>query len=154
MDECNLPCCGVSPRRSVSALFDRGYRRARLAPLASQGEPRRDGNGFTAQFSLAVEDGAIEGVGFRASTCVTLVAYCELVAELAAGQTVADAARLSPAALISELEGVPPAKRDRAFLAIGAFRNALAVAWNAQSPNQPTIGESHEGRLHLRHAAP
>ena len=142
----------MTQRRNVSDLFDRGLRRSRQAPLAIQGETHRDANGFTASFSLAAHGGVLGKIGFKASTCVTLVAYCELIAELTAGQDIAQAARLSPSDLVAELPNVPALKRDRAPLAIAAFRDALAAA--STLSNQSTQGEHYEGRLHLRHAAP
>ena len=149
-DDCTMSCCGTTPRRTVSELFDRGLRRSRQAPLAIQGETHRDANGFTASFSLAADDGLLGKIGFKASTCVTLVAYCELIVELTAGHDIGQAARLSAADLVAELPNVPALKRDRAPLAIAAFRDALASTSSVRSPQ----GEHHEGRLHLRHAAP
>ena len=151
-DDCTMACCVVTPRRTVSELFDRGLRRSRQAPLAVQGETRRDANGFTASFSLTIDEGTLGKIGFKATTCITLVAYCELIAELSAGQDIAQAARLAPADLVAELPNVPALKRDRAPLAIAAFRDALAAA--SMSSSQSVQGEHHESRLHLRHAAP
>ncbi len=134
MDDCTMACCGVAARRNVSDLFDRGLCRARQAPLAIEGDERRDGNGLAARFSLAVADGRLAQIGFKASTCITLVAYCELIAELAAGRDIRQAARLSSAGLIAELPDVPPLKRDRAPLAIAAFRDALERAQQKWEP--------------------
>jgi NifU-like protein involved in Fe-S cluster formation len=153
MDACIQACCGVAPRRNVSDLFDRGRRRARQSPLPVQGDEHRDAGGLSVRFGLAVEDGGIAKVGFKASTCITLIAYCELIAELVVGQGIPQAARLSVADLIPELPDVPALKRDRAPLAVAAFRDALAAAWTENSLHQPN-GENDEGRLHLRHAAP
>jgi hypothetical protein len=53
----------------------------------------------------------------------------------------------------SDVTGVPPLKRDRAVLAVAAFRAALLAA--ASSHPQTDIGKNdHESRLHLRHPAP
>ena len=153
MDECMQACCGVPPRRNVSDLFDRGRRRSRLPPLPVEGDEHRDPTGLSARFSLATEDGRLARIGFRATTCITLVAYCELIAELMSGANIPRAARLSPADLIAELPDVPALKRDRAPLAIAAFRDALAAAWTEQSTHQPPGGKN-ESRLHLRYAAP
>lgn len=153
MDECMASCCGVAPRRNVSDLFDRGRRRARQSPLPIQGDEHRDPNGLAARFSLAVEGGRLLNVSFKATTCITLIAYCELITELTGGESIPQAARLSVADLIAELPDVPALKRDRAPLAVAAFRDSLAAAWTEHSLHQPN-GENHEGRLHLRHAAP
>jgi len=128
MDSCEGACCGNAPRRVVSDLFDRGYRRNRFDPLPFEGAELRDTNDLTARFSLGLENGAIESARFRISTCITLIAYCELITELAAGKTVREAAALSEEELVAALPDVHPMKRDRASLAINAFRAALAAA--------------------------
>ena len=145
MDECTMACCGVAPRRNVSDLFDRGRRRARQSPLAIEGDEHRDSNGLTARFSLAVEDGKIAKIGFRATTCITLMAYCELIAELATGEDIPQAARLSPADLISELPDVPALKRDRAPLVFAAFRDAVERVQQKWKPLlRPNALQMHE----------
>jgi NifU-like protein involved in Fe-S cluster formation len=128
MEICEDNCCGNAPRRTVSDLFDRGYRRNRKSPLAIEGTELRDLNGLLARFSLEVADGFIKAVNFRATTCITLLAYSELVAELTIGQRVHEAAKLSPAELVDALPDVPLLKRDRALLAVKAFRAALSAA--------------------------
>jgi NifU-like protein involved in Fe-S cluster formation len=125
---CRAPCCNVTPRRTVSELFERGFRRNRAAPLPIAGEPASDAEGDTARFSLDVADGRIAGIGFRASSCATLIAYCELIAELMPGFGLAIARELTAGNLVEQLPGVPPLKRERAVLAIAAFRAALVEA--------------------------
>lgn len=149
-DDCPMACCHATPRRTVSELFDRGLRRSRQAPLAIAGAPHHL-NGFTAAFSIDTDGGTLTGVRFKASTCITLVAYCELIAEMMAGETIAAALALAPADLVAELSDVPALKRDRAPLAIVAFREALA---SISSDYPITTGEQNESRLHLRHVAP
>jgi NifU-like protein involved in Fe-S cluster formation len=119
-------CCSRAPRLSVSELFERGFRRNRAAPLAIEGARCADREGLSACFTLDIAAGKITGIGFRASTCVTLLAYCELVAETMVGSTPRSARQLSPADLIAALPGVPQLKQSRALLAIAAFRAALA----------------------------
>lgn len=128
MDECMKPCCGVSARLSVSDLFDRGLRRSRQVPLPVQGDERRGAGDLVARFSLSVENGKLGQVRFKASTCITLIAYCELIAETATGGSIQQSARLSAADLVAALPDVPALKRDRAPLAIAAFRDALVRA--------------------------
>src|SRR3954468_16847580 len=123
-----MSCCGVAPQRNVGDLFDRGRRRSRQPPFPAEGDEHRDDNGLTVRFSLALENGKLAGIGFQATTCITLVAYCELIAELMNGEDISRAARFSPADLIAELPDVPLLKRDRAPLAIAAFRDVLAAA--------------------------
>jgi hypothetical protein len=121
-------CCGTRPRRSASALCDRGLRRTRLEPFPLLGSPVHAHDRLSAQFSLQCRDGVIAAVRFKASACATLLAYCELIAELAIGCRVAECAAFTPQLLHSELPGVPALKRDRAVLAAAAFGSALRHA--------------------------
>jgi len=143
---CREPCC-ATPRRTVSELLERGLRRNRAAPLPIEGAECRDGHGHGARFSLRIEAGRVAGVGFRVSSCATLIAYCELIAETAPGQRRELAAEMSPRDLVEALPGVPRLKHERAGLAIAALRSALAQTASQQ-------GKADEGRLHLRHPAP
>jgi NifU-like protein involved in Fe-S cluster formation len=133
MESCEGACCGNAPRRVVSDLFDRGYRRNRLDPFTLEGAELRDTNNLAARFSLDLANGTIKGARFRVSTCITLIAYCELIVELTAGKTVREAAAFSEAELVAALPDVPALKRDRAPLAINAFRAALAAASHIQT---------------------
>lgn len=128
MPACEDTCCGNAPRRTVSDLFDRGYRRNRKPSLAIEGAELRDSNGLLARFSLDIADGFIKAVNFRATTCITLIAYSELLAELAAEKKAREAAAIEATDLAAALPDVPLLKRDRAFLAVNAFRAALTAA--------------------------
>jgi len=125
---CREACCSVTPRMSVGELFQRGLRRNRAAPLATRGAPCIDAEGNVAQFSLDLAGSRIAAVGFRATTCATLVAYCELIAETVPGFELEIARAFSARDLIDALDGVPEFKRGRAALAIAAFRAALDAA--------------------------
>ena len=133
MESCEGACCGNTPRRVVSDLFDRGYRRNRLPPLAIEGAELRDSNDLSARFSFDLERGAIKGARFRVSTCITLIAYCELIVELTAGKNAREAATLEERELIAALPDVHAMKRDRAVLAINALRAALAAAFSFET---------------------
>jgi NifU-like protein involved in Fe-S cluster formation len=123
---CRDACCSMTPRLTVSELFERGFRRNRAAPLPIEGTPCTDSDGNSARFSIDVADGKIAGIGFRASSCATLIAYCELIAEIARGFRLEIARELTAANLVEALPGVPALKRHRAVLALAAFRAALA----------------------------
>jgi hypothetical protein len=127
---CTDPCC-TTPRRTTSELCERGLRQNRREPLALSGPRVSDDNGLVAQFSLQCRGGLITAIRFKASTCATLLAYCELVAELASGRGFGELATLTPQLLVAELPDVPTIKRDRAVLAVTAFRSALAHAMSA-----------------------
>jgi hypothetical protein len=148
---CGEACCSMQPRLTVSALFERGYRRNRAAaPLQIQGARCTDTEGNGARFSLDAAEGKIIGVGFRATTCATLIAYCEYIAEVVPGCRLDISKELTAAELAASVLGVPPLKHVRAVLAIAAFRAALAAA--IQHPSTEQV--NNEGRLYLRHPAP
>jgi NifU-like protein involved in Fe-S cluster formation len=119
-------CCSVTPRVTVSELFERGFRRNRAAPLPILGAELSDTDGNTACFSLAIAGERIVDANFRVSSCATLIAYCEFIAELVPGSRLDIVTAITPADLVEALPGVPALKRDRAVLAIAAFRAALA----------------------------
>lgn len=144
---CRAACCSTVPRLTVSELFERGFRRRRAAPLPIEGDVCTDAVGNFARFSLALTDGRIAALGFRCSSCATLIAFCELIAETVPGFSPEIARALTANELTAALPGVPAYKHDRAVLAVAAFRAALASIPVAQGkPN-------HEGRLHLRNPA-
>lgn len=116
-------CCGGSTRTpTLSDYIDWGLRRRRAAPLPVDGEARRDDDGRFARFSILVIDGVIADVAFDATTCITLVAYCELAAQRVTGLTLrAAAGEIQVHALQAGLPLVPAGKRERARLAAQAL---------------------------------
>ena len=147
---CREACCSVTPRRTVSELYERGFRPNRAAPLPIEGEQLTDAEGNAARFSIDVADGKIAGAGFRATSCATLIAYCEFIAESVPGFRLEIARELTAINLVEALPGVPALKRERAMLAIAAFRAALASV----SSFEQTGELRNESRLHLRHPTP
>jgi NifU-like N terminal domain len=133
---CVSPCCGQSTRPpTLSDYIERGLRRRRAGPLPIVGEVRRDGDGRFAQFSVRMNDGVITDVAFDATTCVTLVAYCEVTAEWVTGHTVSAAAqRVRLHELARALPLVPEAKRDRALLAVQAVMATVVESARRQMP--------------------
>jgi NifU-like protein involved in Fe-S cluster formation len=147
---CREACCSVTARHTVSELFERGFRRNRAAPLPIEGEQLTDAEGNAARFSIDVADSKIARLGFRATSCATLIAYCEFIAESVPGFGIEIARELTAANLVEALPGVPALKRERAMLAIAAFRAALTTASSLEQS-----GASRKvSRLHLRHPAP
>jgi hypothetical protein len=146
---CREACCSVTPRMSASELFARGFRRNRAAPLPVRGAARTDAEGNAAAFSLDLAANRIAAVGFRVTTCATLVAYCELIAETVPGFDIEIARAFSAADLIDALEGVPEFKRGRAALAIEGFRAALDAAAthsaHSRASGNPTLGPRFRG---------
>jgi NifU-like protein involved in Fe-S cluster formation len=129
---CRESCCSVTPRVSVAELFDRGFRRNHAEPLSIAGAPCADAEGNSARFSLELADGKLAAIGFRATSCATLIAYCELIAEMVPGFSIEIAEGLSARDLIEALAGVPELKRPCAALAVAAFRAALTEARSRQ----------------------
>ena len=122
---CREPCC-VAPRVTVSELVERGLRRRREPMPANAASDCTDAEGNSARFAVALAGDRIVAVGFRATTCATLIAYCEWLAESVPGQRIALVSGLTPPDLIAAVPGVPALKRERAVLAIAALRAALA----------------------------
>jgi NifU-like protein involved in Fe-S cluster formation len=127
---CREACCSVTPHLTVSELFERGFRRSRTPPLPIEGTAFTDADGNTARFSVDVTGETIAGVSFQASSCATLIAYCEYLAEVTPGFRLDIASAFTAASLVEALPGVPTLKRARAVLAVAAFRAALAQASN------------------------
>ena len=145
---CRDACCSATPRLSVSELFERGFRRNRAAPLSIEGRACTDAAGNFARFSLEFDGGRIGSISFNASSCATLTAYCELIAETLPSMSREIARALTAQELVDALPGVPAFKHERAVLAVAAFGAALQ---SIPIDN----GESHnESRLHLRNPAP
>jgi NifU-like protein involved in Fe-S cluster formation len=131
----NAGCCGNGRLPTLSDYIDGGLRRSRLTESTGLGAACRDEAGHVVRFGVHIADGVVTKVGFRASTCVTLVAYCELAAQRVSGQRVAEALRtLQPADIARALPSVPPVKRDRAQLAARALVIALLEKARDQQP--------------------
>src|SRR5689334_15450897 len=108
---CREACCSVTPRLTVSELFERGFRRNRAAPLPIEGAAFTDADGNTACFSVDVTGEAIAAVSFRGSSCATLIAYCEYLAEVTPGLRLDIASAFTATSLVEALPGVPAFKR-------------------------------------------
>jgi NifU-like protein involved in Fe-S cluster formation len=78
--------------------------------------------GFALKFD---ESGRIEIAEYRCTTCMTMVAMCEHVAEELRGATLDQARSLSAGELLTRHPEVPPIRRSRAYLAVAAARAAL-----------------------------
>lgn len=122
-------CCGTSARVTLSECIERGLKRNRREPLPVVGHERTNDDDLRAQFSLRIEEGVIQDVSFKVTTCVALVAYSELIAECVTGVMLGEATgRIRPAALVEALPGVPSAKHNRALLATNAWLAAVLAA--------------------------
>lgn len=111
-------------RRDVYHYFQQAYRR-QLPPLSS---PLRfiNEDGLQAAFAISICGvGRIERVDYRCTTCVTLVALCEHVAEQLSGATLQEARALDAGQLLKLHPEIPAGRRSRAHLALNAARAAL-----------------------------
>jgi hypothetical protein len=110
-------------RHDVYYYFQQACRRE--LPPAS---PRRwvSQDDATAGFRVEIgKYGRIETAEYRCTTCITLVAMCEHVAELLRGATLEQARGFSAVELLRWHPEVPPMRRSRAYLAIAAAHAAL-----------------------------
>lgn len=81
-----------------------------------------------AKAGFAVElgpHGCINEVEYRCTTCMTLVAFCEHVAEQLRGATLEQARALSAGELLNRHPEVPPIRHSRAYPAVAAAHAAL-----------------------------
>lgn len=104
--------------------FQRAFRRGAQTRAGIPGTLIRRSDGNCAMFWLVAAAGTISAVEYRCTTCVTLLAFCEHLAELAIGMSVEQAVQYSPQQLLALHPDVPQYKADRATLASEAFRSA------------------------------
>ena len=125
-----MACCNGAPARPLRLhdCLERGLRTRRAPPLPHTGEWIETPLGLRARFSLAVRDGTIAEARFEATPCATLVAYCQALAEYAADCPLDATPGLDAEALVASLEGVPPARQDRAVIAVAALRATLLTS--------------------------
>ncbi len=71
------------------------------------------------------DDGVIEDVGFKTFGCGAAIATSSIATEMVKGKTVDEALKLTNAAVVEALEGLPPAKIHCSVLAEEAIKAAL-----------------------------
>lgn len=71
------------------------------------------------------DDGVIEDVGFKTFGCGAAIATSSMATEMIKGKTVDEALKLTNAAVVEALEGLPPAKIHCSVLAEEAVKAAL-----------------------------
>ncbi len=79
----------------------------------------------TIRIFVRIRGAAIEAISFEAAGCDTAVACGSMLAEMAEGKFVDDAAEITPDTLITALGGLPADKRHVAQLACEALDNAM-----------------------------
>ena len=75
---------------------------------------------------LKIENGMIQDVKFKTFGCGAAIATSSMATELIKGKSLEDALKLSNQAVITALDGLPPAKIHCSVLAEQAVRAALA----------------------------
>lgn len=117
--------CGCTvQRRSICDYFQHACRRVPAGGGGIAGEVVYGEDGACAQFFLEIDQGGITAATYKCTSCVTLIALCEHVAELVAGGE----DRITPERLLRLHPEIPPAKRERAALAVAALRAAMKGA--------------------------
>lgn len=114
-------------RRDVYHYFQQAYRRtldpaAPLSLVAVQVALDDAEAGFAVRLG---SDGRVSSVDYRCTTCMTLLALCEHVAEELRGATLDEARSLRAEDLLRQHPEIPFSRQSRARLAVAAARTAM-----------------------------
>jgi hypothetical protein len=113
-------------QRSVYDYFQQACRRE-LRPFPDTIRYRRQGDAQAAFVLRANAEQRIESAEYRCTTCVTLVALCEHLAQEVCGATIQRARTLTPDYLLNLHPEIPDSRHARAELALGAVQEALQI---------------------------
>jgi nitrogen fixation NifU-like protein len=98
---------------------------------------------------MRIENDVIEDVTFKTFGCGAAVATSSMATELVKGKTVQDALKLTNAAVVEALEGLPPVKIHCSVLAEQAVRAALADYYQRQGIDpEPIVGKIADDDAH------
>ena len=111
--------------KGVYDYFTQALHRSRGPLTGTVGDVVLGADGVQAVFALDAAAGRIDAAAYRCTTCVTLVALCEHLAELVQGATPEQAATLRADDLLALHREVPESRSDRAWLAVAALHAAL-----------------------------
>jgi len=107
------------------------------------GHAKRMGDcGDTVELFLSIRENIIGDLSFLVNGCMNTTACCNTVAHLVEGKRVEDAWDITPEAVISFLETLPPNHRHCAELAVGALYLALS---NYQELNRAPWKKMYKG---------
>lgn len=107
------------------------------------GHAKRTGDcGDTVELFLSVRENIIGDLSFLVNGCMNTTACCNTVAQLVKGKQVEDAWDITPEAVISFLETLPPNHAHCAELAVGALYLALS---NYQELNRAPWKKMYKG---------
>lgn len=123
----HVACCGNFSSGSLQDLLERALRRSHWrGPGTHTGSAHDPEEKLTVIMHVDVSKGRIVRIDYRATTCATLLAYCELLVNLVCGMSLDRVRRLKDTDLVERVRGVPPHRRARAALPIAALGAALA----------------------------
>jgi NifU-like protein involved in Fe-S cluster formation len=111
--------------RTVYDYFQRANKRTFDRFNGISGAKCVDVEGNSAIFWLESADGRIVAAEYKCTTCCTLVALCEHLAEALTGVTFDDARQWTAEQLLALHPEIPPVRQDRAMLAVSAVQSAL-----------------------------
>ncbi len=98
---------------------------------------------------LKIENGMIQDVKFKTFGCGAAIATSSMATELIKGKSLEDALKLSNQAVITALDGLPPAKIHCSVLAEQAVRAALADYYRHQGIDpEPIVGKLKDDPHH------
>jgi hypothetical protein len=114
---------------AILQYFQRSLREgSRVSPGPLAEGAVRAADGACAVFHVEVEGDRIRRSVYRSTACITLAGFCEHLAELAEGMSLGEAVAFEAETLLKLHPEVPPERRDRAALAVEAFRAAAKRA--------------------------
>jgi nitrogen fixation NifU-like protein len=87
--------------------------------------------GDTLKLWAVIENGTVRRMAFQVQGCVPAVACGSWLAERAVGRRIAELGSITPADIEAGLDGLPPASRHAAVLAVEALRRLLEAAERA-----------------------
>lgn len=119
-------CCSHC-NGSLKDLFEAALQRPRPRDFGNRaGRAADETQRLLVEIVLDIQDGVVSQAEFRATTCATLLAYCELLVRMVRGQRTLEALRIRAEDLVDRVRGVPPYRQSRASLAVAALRAALS----------------------------
>jgi len=106
--------------------------------LGQVGNPRC---GDIMKMTMHIENDVIEDVKFKTFGCGAAVATSSMATELVKGKTIAEALRLTNAAVAEALDGLPPQKLHCSVLAEEAIKSAISDYYTRQGIDPvPIVG--------------
>jgi NifU-like protein involved in Fe-S cluster formation len=110
---------------TIYDYFERACRRS-LEPVA--GEPIIADDGNCAVFSVGITAGRVTAVSYKCTSCTTLIALCEHLAEFVIGLDTDAVLEMQPETLLELHPDIPQAKRPTSALALRALQSAVQGA--------------------------